>query len=78
MNSKEPAEALPTFPECTAEHVFNEINSQAGTQEARSLWGRMQEEIKRPGCGGCRDVSEREFTRLKQEFTRELSTATSD
>ena len=78
MNSNSQSEATPAFAECTADHVFSEINSQVGSPEARSLWGRMQAEIKRQGVGAAETYLAGEFTRLKQEFKRELETATTD
>jgi len=47
-------------------------------QRGPVIMGRMQEEIKRQGVGAAATYLNGEFTRLKQEFTRELSTATSD
>jgi hypothetical protein len=78
MSSNSQPEPTPAFPDCTAEHVFNEINSQVGSAEARALWGRMQAEIKRQGTGAATTYLAGEFTRLKQEFKRELETVKSD
>ena len=64
------------FPDCSAEHVFSEINTKIKTSEVQALWVRLQEEIRRQGVGASGTYLGSEFTLLKQELTRELSTAT--
>jgi len=64
------------FPDCNAEHVFVEVNAKIKTSEMRALWVRLQEEIRRQGVGASTTYLGGEFTRLKEDLKRELSTAT--
>ena len=63
------------FADCSAEHVFIEISTKITTSELRALWVRLQEEIRRQGVGASATYLGGEFTRLKEELTRELSSA---
>jgi hypothetical protein len=67
------AEPKAPFEDCTADHVFAEISAKLSTSELRGLWARLQDEIKRQGVGASATYLGGEFTRLKQEFARELS-----
>ena len=67
------AHETPPFADCSADNVFAEISARASTPELRTLWTRLQDEIGRDGVGASAAYLSGEFTRLKQEFTRELS-----
>jgi hypothetical protein len=67
------SEEGPVFPNCTSEHVFSEMAGEIRTPEARALWSRLHEEVKRQGVGAAETYLSVEFTRLKEEFAKELS-----
>jgi len=64
----------PPFTDCTADHVFAELSAALSTSDVRTLWTRLQEEIKRQGVGASATYLGGEFARLKQEFIQELAT----
>lgn len=70
----EPSESV--FVNCSAEHVFSEISKKITKSEVQTLWMRLQDEIQRQGVGASKTYLGGEFTRLKEELTRELSAAT--
>jgi len=76
MTTRDTEPTEPVFAECTTEHVFAEISSQVTTPDVRTLWARVQKEIERHGVGASATYIRGEFTRLSEEFTRELTNAT--
>jgi hypothetical protein len=63
----------PRFANCNAEDVFRETSAKIGTPELRTLWMRLQDEIRRQGVGASVTYLGGEFTRLKEDLRRELS-----
>ena len=60
------------FDHCSIEDVYKEINKKLTTDELRSLWGRVQEELKRKGPESVATYLDSEFTQLKQDFDHDL------
>jgi hypothetical protein len=61
------------FQNCDAEAVFEAVKSKVHSSEARSLWGRMREEIKRAGVDGAVSYIEGEFARLREDLKHEIA-----
>ncbi len=60
------------FEECDSERVFAEVGKHVDKAETRTLWGRLQEEMKRKGVGAAITYIEGEFTRIRESLTREI------
>ena len=63
------------FEDCSAERVFSEISAQIETPQVRTLWLRLETELKRQGVGGATTYLNAEFTHMKENLNRELSAA---
>lgn len=63
---------LDIFDGCDSETVFDGVRKSANTSEARALWSRMQQEMKRKGVDGAISYLEAEFTRITEHLRREL------
>ncbi len=61
-----------SFDGCDAETVFGEVAKKVQSTEARTLWYKMLEEIKRNGVDGAVSYLEAEFTQIKEELCREI------
>jgi len=61
------------FNDCSAEYVFGEVGKRLASPETRALWMRLLDEMKRQGIGASISYMEGEFTRLREEFTHEVS-----
>ena len=68
----EPAPESP-FRDCTADQVFAEISARLRTDEMRSLWSRIQEELDRSGTDAVATYLDTEFARPQQDFECELA-----
>jgi hypothetical protein len=66
------------FKDCDAETVFDAVKSKVHSSEARSLWGRMREEIKRAGIDGAVSYAEGEFARLREKIDHEIARLTAE
>lgn len=60
------------FRDCSAEHVFLEVSKQLATDEMRSLWSRVADELRRSGPGAVATYLDSEFTQLQQDFEQEV------
>jgi hypothetical protein len=60
------------FKGCDAATVFEEVRKNTGTQEARSLWNRLLQEMERAGVDGALSYLEVEFQRISENLEREL------
>jgi hypothetical protein len=63
---------VPGFEGCDAETVFSKIVTKVQSTEARTLWGKLLEEIKRNGVNGAVSYLETEFTQVKEDIRREI------
>ena len=64
---------VPQLEDCTAEVVFADVSKSVRSSEARTLWFRMLEESKRNGVQASISYLEAEFTRIREDYLRELS-----
>jgi hypothetical protein len=64
---------LDVFNGCDSETVFDGDRTQANSSEARALWSRMQQEMRRNGVDGAISYLEAEFTRITEHLRRELA-----
>jgi hypothetical protein len=66
----------PVFKQCSADGVFSEVTKAIGTSEVLALWVRIQQEIKGQSVGASGTYLNEEFVRLREQFVRELASAT--
>jgi hypothetical protein len=64
---------IATFKDCDSATVFDQVRKRASTQEARSLWNRLLQELERNGVDGAANYLDVEFRRMAENLERELT-----